>query len=103
MSAIAILGSGMVSGVGLNAPAACAAMRAAISGFTETRFKNSSGDWIIGCPAPLDQSWRGLDRLANLACRQFRNVSGLLAASNRRPFRFFFALRRKNARADWMV
>ena len=40
--ALAIVGSGMVSGVGLSAPASCAAIRCAISNFQETRFMDSA-------------------------------------------------------------
>jgi 3-oxoacyl-[acyl-carrier-protein] synthase-1 len=53
--------------VGLGSPATCAAMRAAISAFTETRFMNTAGEWVIGCPVPLDQPWRGRAKLAHLA------------------------------------
>ena len=67
MSPLAVLGSGMMTGVGLNSPAACAAMRAAISGFTETRFMNTAGEWVIGCPVPLVPPSRGRIKLAHLA------------------------------------
>lgn len=65
--AVAVLGSGMMTGVGLNAAATCAAMRAAISGFTETRFTNKARKRVIGCPVPLEEPWRGLGKLARLA------------------------------------
>ncbi|MGO9599191.1 MAG: hypothetical protein ACLP7Q_14480 [Isosphaeraceae bacterium] len=67
MMALAVLGSGMMTGVGLSSPATCAAMRAAISGFAETRFMNKSGEWVIGCPVPLEPPWRGRVKLAHLA------------------------------------
>ncbi len=67
MKPIAILGSGMMTGVGLSSPASCAAMRGAISGFTETRFMSKGGEWIIGSPVPFDPPWRGLAKLARLA------------------------------------
>ena len=59
MMPLAILGSGMITGVGLSSPATCAAMRAAISAFTETRFMNKGGEWVIGCSVPLEPPWRG--------------------------------------------
>ncbi len=80
MRHLAVLGAGMVTGVGLTAASACAAMRAAISGFTETRFKNSSGDWVIGCPAPLEKPWRSIDRLANLVAPAIRECLATAAA-----------------------
>jgi 3-oxoacyl-[acyl-carrier-protein] synthase I len=67
MMPLAVLGSGMMTGVGLSSPATCAAMRAAISGFTETRFMNKGGEWVIGCPVPLEPPWRGRAKLAHLA------------------------------------
>lgn len=67
MMPVAVLGSGMMTGVGLSSPATCAAMRAALSAFTETRFMNTAGEWVIGSPVPLDGSWRGLAKLAHLA------------------------------------
>jgi 3-oxoacyl-[acyl-carrier-protein] synthase-1 len=42
-------------------------MRAAISGFGETRFMDAAGEWVIGCPVPLEQPWRGRAKLARLA------------------------------------
>jgi 3-oxoacyl-[acyl-carrier-protein] synthase-1 len=53
----------MVTGVGLNAPATCAAIRAAINRFVETRFIDRGGEWLMGCPVSLDRPWRGLKKL----------------------------------------
>ena len=72
MMQLAVLGSGMVTGVGLSSPATCAAMRAAISGFTETLFMNRGGEWVIGCPVPLESPWRGRAKLAHLAAPAIR-------------------------------
>jgi len=63
---LAIAGSGMVTGVGLSAPASCAAIRCAINGFKETRFMDSGGEWIIGCEVPLGDPWRGTTKLAKM-------------------------------------
>jgi 3-oxoacyl-[acyl-carrier-protein] synthase-1 len=57
----------MVTGVGLNSAASCAAIRCAISNFTETRFHDDGGEWIIGCAVPLEPPWRGLTKLVHLA------------------------------------
>lgn len=64
--AVAILGAGMMTGVGLTAPAACAAIRCAIDNFRETRFIDRAGEWILGCEVPLEQPWRGQAKLAKL-------------------------------------
>ncbi|MGH8762701.1 MAG: hypothetical protein ACREUR_05645 [Nitrosospira sp.] len=64
---LAITGTGMVTGVGLNAPASCAAIRCAIDNFQETRFMDKGGEWIMGSEVPLEQSWRGKTKLIKMA------------------------------------
>jgi len=81
MMPLAVLGSGMVTGVGLSSPATCAAMRAAISGFTETAFMNRGGEWVIGCPVPLESPWRGRPKLAHLAAPAIQECLSLLAGA----------------------
>jgi 3-oxoacyl-[acyl-carrier-protein] synthase I len=66
MRPLAVLASGMVTGVGLNAPSSCAAIRCAINNFTETRFMDKGGEWVIGSQVPLEQSWRGLKKLVRM-------------------------------------
>ena len=66
MQALSVLASGMVTGVGLNAPATCAAIRAAIDNFAETRFMDKGGEWIMGCQVPLEPPWRGRKKLLHL-------------------------------------
>lgn len=65
--ALAIHGTGLVTPVGLTAADSCAAFRAKISNPSETRFADSSGDWIMGHQVELSQPWRGLDKLARMA------------------------------------
>jgi 3-oxoacyl-[acyl-carrier-protein] synthase I len=72
MQPIAILASGMVTGVGLNSPASCAAIRCAIDNFTETRFMDNGGEWIIGSQVPLEKPWRGLSKLVHMAVPAIR-------------------------------
>jgi 3-oxoacyl-[acyl-carrier-protein] synthase-1 len=67
MAALCIIGSGMVSAVGLSAPASCAAIRCAIDHFQETRFIDRAGEWIIGASVPLEQPWRGRTKLVKMA------------------------------------
>ncbi|SJM89139.1 conserved hypothetical protein [Crenothrix polyspora] len=64
---LAITGVGMVTGVGLSAPASCAAIRCALDNFQETRFMDSGGEWIMGCEVPLEQPWRGKTKLIKMA------------------------------------
>ncbi|NVN91646.1 MAG: hypothetical protein HXX11_13725 [Desulfuromonadales bacterium] len=63
---LAIVGSGMVCGAGLSAPASCAAIRCAIDNFSETRFMDSGGEWIIGSSVPLELPWRGIPKLLKM-------------------------------------
>lgn len=76
---LAIVGTGMVTGVGLSAPASCAAIRCGIDGFKETRFMDSGGEWIIGCQVPLEQPWRGTAKLVKMF------VMALRECAERRP------------------
>lgn len=64
---IAILNTGLVTSVGLSAPASCAAIRAKISHPTETRFLGSDGEWIVAHQVPFESPWRSLSRLAKMA------------------------------------
>jgi 3-oxoacyl-[acyl-carrier-protein] synthase-1 len=61
-----ILSVGMVTAVGLDAPSSCAAMRAGIDGFQETRFVVPNGERLVGAPVPLPRNWIGEKRLAHL-------------------------------------
>jgi 3-oxoacyl-[acyl-carrier-protein] synthase-1 len=62
-----IVATGMVTPVGLDAPSTCAALRARIDGFRETRFLGPGGDWLVGAGVPLPRNWIGTRRLAHLA------------------------------------
>jgi 3-oxoacyl-[acyl-carrier-protein] synthase I len=64
---IIIKNTGLVTSVGLSAPASCAAIRAKISNPTETRFMGSDGEWIMAHQVPLEQPWRGITKLAKMA------------------------------------
>jgi 3-oxoacyl-[acyl-carrier-protein] synthase-1 len=64
---IDIVSVGMVTAVGLDAPSACAAMRARLDGFQQTRFIGSQGDWLVGAEVPLPRKWIGEKRIAHLA------------------------------------
>lgn len=72
MKPVAVLATGMITGVGLTAPATCAAIRAAVSGFRETKFIAAAGDWVIGSPVPLDPPVRGRQKLVHLAAAAVR-------------------------------
>lgn len=73
---IDIVSVGMVTAVGLDAPSACAAMRAKLDGFTETRFLGSTGEWLVGAPVPLPRGWVGEKRMAHLAAGAISEAFG---------------------------
>jgi 3-oxoacyl-[acyl-carrier-protein] synthase-1 len=61
-----IIGAGMVTAVGFNAPASCAAIRARLDGFVETRFMHD-GEFVIGGEVPLPDNPRGEQKLIEMA------------------------------------
>lgn len=71
---LAIAGCGMVTGVGLDAPSSCAAIRCGIDNFQETRFMDSGGEWILGCEVSLEQPWRGTTKLVKMLAMALREV-----------------------------
>jgi 3-oxoacyl-[acyl-carrier-protein] synthase-1 len=75
---VAILGCGMMTGVGLTAEASCAAIRARLDNFKETRFIASGGEWIIGSEVPLEEPWRGIPKLARLLAGPLRECLDLI-------------------------
>ncbi|KGM40339.1 3-oxoacyl-ACP synthase [Aquabacterium sp. NJ1] len=64
---IAIQGLGLVTSVGLDAPASCAAFRGKIGNPTQTRYIDSAGEPIMAHQVPLAQPWVGPTRLAKMA------------------------------------
>jgi 3-oxoacyl-[acyl-carrier-protein] synthase-1 len=64
---LAITGTGMVTGVGLDVSSSCAAIRCAIDNFQETRFMDNDGEWIMGSEIQLEQPWRGKTKLIKMA------------------------------------
>jgi 3-oxoacyl-[acyl-carrier-protein] synthase-1 len=75
---VAIIGAGMMTGVGLTAPASCAAIRCAIDNFTETRFMARGGEWIVGSAVPLEQPWRGQTKLVKMLAGPVRECLELV-------------------------
>ena len=64
---LAILGTGLVTSVGLSAAASCSALRAKITHPFETRFIDSGGAWIMAHQVELERPWPGLKKLAKMA------------------------------------
>jgi len=72
MQPVAILAAGMVTSVGSDAPSSCAAMRCAIDNFSDTRFIDNHGEWIVGSQVQLEQPWRGSKRLVHMVVPAIR-------------------------------
>jgi 3-oxoacyl-[acyl-carrier-protein] synthase I len=64
---LTVLNTGLVTSVGLCAPATCTAVRAGLSNPTETHFIDSGGDPIMAHQVPLEQAFRGIPKLARMA------------------------------------
>lgn len=82
---LAVLGVGLVSGVGLTAEESCAAIRCGINNFQETRFIGNDGEWLIGSAVELEEPWRGITKLANMAARAIGEC--FVAAKGEQPER----------------
>lgn len=69
--------AGLVCAVGLDAPAACAAFRAGISGFTELPYHESGGEAIVGARVPvLEQRLKLDERVLRLLEMSLRDLLG---------------------------
>ncbi|MEN0108402.1 MAG: hypothetical protein AAGC84_18550 [Pseudomonas sp.] len=79
MGAFSILGAGLVTAVGLDAPSSCAAMRGAIDNFRESRFMDKGGKWLLAATVPLDQPWQGRHKLVKMAARAIAEALNDLA------------------------
>jgi 3-oxoacyl-[acyl-carrier-protein] synthase-1 len=62
-----IFSPGMVSSVGLSSAATCAAVRAGLTNPTPTRFTGPDGGYMMAHAVPLEDAWRGIQRLARMA------------------------------------
>lgn len=66
---LAVVKTGLVSSVGLSAPAACAAIRAGLTNPVETRYVDSDGAWIMAHEVPLESAWGGRAKLLRMVAR----------------------------------
>jgi 3-oxoacyl-[acyl-carrier-protein] synthase-1 len=86
----------MMTGVGLNAPSSCAAIRVGISNFVETRFIDSAGEWIVGSYVPLDQPWRGRAKLAHLAASVIKECLSTVETASTEAIPLFLCVAEQN-------
>jgi len=64
---LTVAATGLVTSVGLTAPAACAAIRAGLTNPIETHFVDSFGERIIGHGVPMETPYVGRERLVRMA------------------------------------
>ncbi len=102
MTGLAVKCAGMVTSVGFNAPASCAALRAGIREVTRTNLWDAeTGTYLAAGKVPLPQWWVGVGKLADLvapAIQECLSASGSIrpeeipiligVAPPSRPFRF---------------
>ena len=80
---LAVLGVGLVSGVGSTAEESCAAIRCGINNFQETQFIGRDGELLVGSAVELEEPWRGIVKLAKMAARAIREC--FAAAEDGKP------------------
>lgn len=68
-TSVAVFNAGLVTSVGLNVPASCAAIRVGLTNPTETRFVSSDGEWIMAHQVHLSEPWRGRAKLVRMLAR----------------------------------
>lgn len=77
---LSVMRTGMVTSVGLTAPAACAAIRAGLANPAESRFADSAGEWLMTHAVQWEIALRGRRRLVSLAERAIEEcLQGLFA------------------------
>lgn len=68
----AILGSGLVTGVGLTSPATCAAIRCNLDNFQDSKFVGRDGAWILGCEVAFEAPVHGIRKLSKMLAQSIR-------------------------------
>jgi 3-oxoacyl-[acyl-carrier-protein] synthase I len=98
---LTVLASGMYTPVGFSAPAACAAIRASIDGFAETRFRYD-GDWLRGAAIPNAGSGRA--KSLRMALSVARECLAALEPSGHQDVALVLctAERERPGRAEWL-
>jgi 3-oxoacyl-[acyl-carrier-protein] synthase-1 len=67
MTAISIIGSGLVTSLGFNSQSSCAAIRAGLKGLHEVNLWDAeNGEYVIAAKVDLPHWWEGVGKLAEL-------------------------------------
>lgn len=76
MMNLAVQTCGIVCHAGLTAPAACAAIRCGLNNFSETRFMDGNGEWIVAAEVPLETPFLGRTKLIHMAAMAIQEALG---------------------------
>lgn len=98
---LSIVASGMVSAVGLSAPASCAAIRCALDNFQETRFIDQGGEWLVGAPVMLPEPSSGYAQLVGMAAMAIAECVAGLPPRTFAKCRCCLALPKSTGPDDW--
>ena len=93
---LGILSTGLVTSAGLSAPAACAAIRAGAANPSQTRFMDSSGEWIMAHQVILDRPCRGNERLVQMVVMAIKECLAKLPQSMWTNIPFLLCLAEKS-------
>lgn len=98
---LSIVASGMVSAVGLSAPASCAAIRCALDNFQETRFIDQGGEWLVGAPVMLPEPSSGYAQLVGMAAMAIAECVAGLPAEDIREMPLLLGVAEVDRPDDW--
>ena len=102
--ALAIVESGMVSGVGLDVPLPpVRPFVVRLSNFQETRFMDSGGEWIIGSSVPLELPWRGISKLSKMLASVLRECIACEPTLNIKAVPILICLAERTARGATLI
>lgn len=87
---LAIVATGLVTSVGLDAASTCAAIRCGIDNFQETLFQDHDGEWLRAAEAPLPYHPSHREKLASLLCMAIVDAIG--TADKARPLPLILVL-----------
>jgi 3-oxoacyl-[acyl-carrier-protein] synthase-1 len=80
---LALGGVGMVTSVGLNAAATCAAIRAGVRNMSETSFVGASAEPLMAAQVSLPRPWRGRTKLVKMLSAAIRDCVSDLPEEDR--------------------
>lgn len=101
---LSVIKAGMVSAVGLSAPATCAAIRCGMDNVRETPFTDSDGEWFMGSVVPPAEPWCERSKYLHMAASAIRECLAGLNARERKQLPLLLCVAEKNrpGRLDYL-